>query len=106
MTKAKRTATPRLTVCPGQPSVRDIEDQISSDKRRAAIRKRKEARRLSEPRAEFSRRFAMRYGMGNNPAQLSPEDATRIRTHPQFLEPVGCRPADRLFVLESSAALE
>lgn len=106
MTKDKRTATPRHTTCPGQPSVRDRDDQLASAKRIVAARKRKEALRLAEPRAEFSRRFAKRYGLGNNPAQLSTEDTTRIRTHPQFLDPVGCPPMDRLFVLEATVALE
>lgn len=63
------------------------------DKRRAA------ARRFALPRAEFSRLFVRRFGLPANPSDLTAEETDRIRTHPQFVDPVRCPQSKRIFNL-------
>ena len=103
MSKRPGTGKPRQTLCPSQPSARDVTAQIVIHKALSLAKRRQDARRHSDARAEFSRLYVAHYGLVANPADLTAEETRRILTHPQYVDPVGCPMDDRLFALEAAA---
>lgn len=95
--KNQRPARP--TLCPGEPSADELEaaeGRASSQKR---YKLRFDARRFSEQRAEFSRRFVTLHGFPRNPANLTLDQLDSIRKHPQYVNPAECPKKSRLFEL-------
>lgn len=79
--------TPRSTLCPGQPTVDEMEREIA---RRRAV---------WSARAQFSKFYAIGKGWPMNPAWLSREQVDEIHEHPQHVDPMGCAGDERLFEL-------
>lgn len=98
--RSTRTTYPRTTLCPGEPTVAEIEASIDVDRRdKIAL-----SRRLGPARAEFSVRYASRKGWPLNPHSLSVSQMNEIRCHPQYTSPYGCSPRRRIFALATPLA--
>jgi len=91
---------PRMTLCPGEPSVEQIEATVESDH----VKKIELSRRLSMVRVEFSVRYVASKRWPMNPRSLTLRQLNEIRHHPQYLNPHGCSARRRAFVLETPVA--